>query len=62
MRSFDVGVARLPLKEVTAVVQIGDDLTVTKSVVILVQGIKTDDSRACFCISIKLKEKFDDQF
>lgn len=62
LQSSDIGVARLPLKEVTNVCQVGDDLTPSKPLVIFIQGHKLDGKQACFSISVSLKDSLDDPF
>lgn len=54
LQSHDVGVARLPLKDVTWICQLGEDLTPTSSLTVLVQGHKADGSLACFVVAVCL--------
>jgi hypothetical protein len=56
LQSHDVGVARLPLKDVTWLCQLGDDLTSGKPLVVLVQGHKADGDLACYIVAITLED------
>ena len=62
LRSSDIGVARLPLKEVTSICQLGDDLIPSKPLVVLIQGHKSDGKLTCFSVSVSLKDSLDDPF
>jgi hypothetical protein len=52
MRTADVGVVRLPLKEVSTLCQIGSDLSPEQPLFVLVQGQKTDDELSTYLISV----------
>ena len=54
LRSADVGVVRLPLKEVSTLCQIGSDLSPEQPLFVLVQGQKADDEMSTYLISISL--------
>jgi hypothetical protein len=48
----DVGVVRLPLKEVTALCQVGQTLTKDTSVHLFVQGTKRDATQATYLVTL----------
>jgi hypothetical protein len=54
LRSADVGVVRLPLKEVSNLCQIGSDLSVENPLSLLVQGQKVDAACATYLITVSL--------
>jgi hypothetical protein len=48
----DVGVVRLPLKEVTVLCQVGQTLTQDTSVHLYVQGTKSDATLATYLVTL----------
>ena len=53
MGSADVGVVRLPLKEVAVVCQLGADVSPEKPLQVLVMGRKADSSTAAYIVTMK---------
>jgi hypothetical protein len=54
MRIFDLGVVRLPLKEISIFSQIGTNLTEKEPLVVLVQGKRNDGNLSTFLITISI--------
>ena len=54
MRIFDLGVVRLPLKEISIFSQIGTNLTEKEQLVVLVQGKRYDGNLSTFLITISI--------
>lgn len=52
MRCIDVGVVRLPLKEVLVASQVGDDVSPGKPLFFLVQGHKKNDELATYIVCV----------
>ena len=52
MSAADVGVARLPLKEVSLLCQIGSDVSPESPLFVLVQGHRKDDTMSTFLVSV----------
>lgn len=54
LRIFDLGVVRLPLKEISVFSQIGTNLTEDEPLVVLVQGKRNDGNLSTFLITISI--------
>ena len=54
MRIFDLGVVRLPLKEISIFSQIGTNLTEDEPLVVYVQGKRNDGNLSTFLITISI--------
>ena len=52
MSTADVGVARLPLKEVSVLCQIGTDVSPESPMFVLVQGRRKNDTISTFIVSV----------
>jgi len=61
LRSADVGVVRLPLKEVSTLCQIGSDLSPEQPLFVLVRGLKADDGISTYLITVSQPDPAQDQ-